>query len=112
MKSKFKYDDALDAFGCHGIGGIWGGLATGLFTQKSINSTAQWDGLVFGDTRLFAAQVLSIVITIVFAGVVTIIIISIIKAVMPIRVTKEEEAQGLDIVEHGEMAYPSFNGLD
>lgn len=112
MKSKFKYDDALDAFGCHGIGGIWGGLATGLFTQKSINSAAQWDGLVFGDTRLFAAQVLSIVITIVFAGVVTIIIISIIKAVMPIRVTKEEEAQGLDIVEHGEMAYPSFNGLD
>lgn len=112
IKSKFKYDDALDAFGCHGIGGIWGGIATGLFTQKSINSAAQWDGLVFGETKLFVAQVLSIVITIVFAGVATIIIMSIIKAVMPIRVTKEEEAQGLDLVEHGEMAYPSFNGLD
>ncbi|MDF2803864.1 MAG: ammonia permease [Anaerocolumna sp.] len=112
LKSKFKYDDALDAFGCHGIGGIWGGIATGLFTQKSINSAAQWDGLVFGDTKLFVAQVLSIVITIVFAVVATFIIMSIIKLVMPIRVTKEEEAQGLDIVEHGEMAYPSFNGLD
>ena len=64
LKQKLKIDDALDAFGCHGIGGIWGGIATGLFGKTSINSVAKWDGLVFGDHRLFLAQVLSIVITI------------------------------------------------
>lgn len=55
IKKKLKIDDALDAFGCHGIGGIWGGIATGIFTQKSINSTAKWDGLIFGDYHLFVA---------------------------------------------------------
>lgn len=112
IKSKFGYDDALDAFGCHGIGGIWGGIATGLFTQKSINSTAKWDGLVFGSTKLFVAQITSIVITIAFAATATFLIVSAIKLFMPIRVTKEEEAQGLDLSEHSEMAYPSFTGLD
>ena len=67
LKQKLKIDDALDAFGCHGIGGIWGGIATGLFGKTSINSVAKWDGLVFGDHRLFLAQVLSIVITIAVA---------------------------------------------
>ncbi len=112
VKSKFGYDDALDAFGCHGIGGIWGGIATGLFTQKSINSTAKWDGLVFGDTHLFMVQLLSIVITIIFAGIATFIILSVIKAFMPLRVTQNEEALGLDLTEHSESAYPSFTGMD
>lgn len=112
IKSKFGYDDALDAFGCHGIGGIWGGIATGLFTQKSINGTAKWDGLVFGDTKLFVAQILSIVITIAFAASATFVILFVLKKFMPIRVTKEEEAQGLDLAEHSELAYPSFTGLD
>ena len=52
-----KIDDALDAFGCHGIGGIWGGIATGIFTQKSINPVDRWDGLIFGDFHLFVAQI-------------------------------------------------------
>lgn len=112
IKGKFGYDDALDAFGCHGLGGIWGGIATGLFAKTSINSGAQWNGLVFGDTRLFVAQILSIVITITFAGIATFVIVSVIKLLMPIKVTQEEEAQGLDLVEHGEVAYPSFTGLD
>lgn len=64
VKKHFGYDDALDAFGCHGIGGVWGGIATGLFAQKSINPIAQWDGLVFGETRLILAQVISILVTI------------------------------------------------
>ena len=75
LKQKLKIDDALDAFGCHGIGGIWGGIATGLFGKTSINSVAKWDGLVFGDHRLFLAQVLSIVITIAVAIVGTLICI-------------------------------------
>lgn len=112
IKSKFGYDDALDAFGCHGIGGIWGGIATGLFGQTSINSAAQWNGLFFGDTRLFIAQILSIVITVVFAGVMTFIIVKVMKLFGDIRVETLEEADGLDVAEHGESAYPAFTGLD
>jgi Amt family ammonium transporter len=112
IKGKFKYDDALDAFGCHGIGGIWGGIATGLFAQTSINSAAQWNGLVYGETQLFTAQIISILFTIAFAGIGTFVILTVIKLFLPIRVATAQETQGLDITEHGEMAYPAFNGLD
>lgn len=112
VKAKFGYDDALDAFGCHGVGGIWGGIATGLFTHMSINSSARWNGLFFGDFKLLGAQLLSIVITIVFAAVMTFVIIKVIGLFMKIRVDASEEADGLDIAEHGESAYPSFTGLD
>ena len=112
LKQKLKIDDALDAFGCHGIGGIWGGIATGLFGKSSINSVAKWDGLVFGDHRLFLAQVLSIVITIVIAIVGTLICIGIVRIFTPLRVDPKEEMVGLDASQHGENAYPSFNGFD
>ena len=104
--------DALDAFGCHGIGGIWGGIATGLFARTSINSVAKWDGLVFGDIHLFAAQILSIVITAAVAVVGTLICIGIIRIFTPLRVDQKEEMLGLDVSQHGENAYPSFNGFD
>ena len=112
LKQKLKIDDALDAFGCHGIGGIWGGIATGLFGKSSINSVAKWDGLVFGDYRLFLAQVLSIVITIAVAIVGTLICIGIVRIFTPLRVDPKEEMVGLDASQHGENAYPSFNGFD
>ena len=112
LKQKLKIDDALDAFGCHGIGGIWGGIATGLFGKSSINSVAKWDGLVFGDYRLFLAQVLSIVITIAVAIVGTLICIGIVRIFTPLRVDSKEELVGLDASQHGENAYPSFNGFD
>ena len=112
LKQKLKIDDALDAFGCHGIGGIWGGIATGLFGKSSINSAAKWDGLVFGDYRLFLAQVLSIVITIAVAIVGTLICIGIVRIFTPLRVDPKEELVGLDASQHGENAYPSFNGFD
>ncbi|RGI27617.1 ammonium transporter [Ruminococcus sp. OM08-9BH] len=112
LKQKLKIDDALDAFGCHGIGGIWGGIATGLFGKSSINSVAKWDGLVFGDYRLFLAQVLSIVITIAVAIVGTLICIGIVRIFIPLRVDPKEELVGLDASQHGENAYPSFNGFD
>lgn len=112
LKKKFGYDDALDAFGCHGIGGIWGGIATGLFAEKSINPVAQWDGLFFGDTRLFLAQLLSIVVTIVVALLGTLISIGIVRFITKLRVSEREEVVGLDTSEHGESAYPSFNGMD
>lgn len=112
IKHKLKIDDALDAFGCHGIGGIWGGIATGLFAKTSINSVARWDGLVFGNVHLFVAQVLSIIITAAVAVVGTLICIGIIRIFTPLRVDQKEEALGLDISQHGENAYPSFNGFD
>ena len=112
LKQKLKIDDALDAFGCHGIGGIWGGIATGLFGKSSINSVAKWDGLVFGDHRLFLAQVLSIVITIAVAIVGTLICIGIVRIFTPLRVDPKEELVGLDATQHGENAYPSFYGFD
>lgn len=112
VKTKFGYDDALDAFGCHGIGGVWGGIATGLFGQTAINSVAKWNGLFFGDVHLLLAQLEGIAITIVFAASMTFIIIKVMKLFMDIRVEKSEEADGLDVAEHGETAYPAFNGLD
>ena len=112
IKHKLKIDDALDAFGCHGIGGVWGGIATGLFAKTSINSVARWNGLVFGNVHLFVAQVLSIIITAAVTVVGTLICIGIIRIFTPLRVDQKEEALGLDISQHGENAYPSFNGFD
>lgn len=112
VKQKFGYDDALDAFGCHGIGGVWGGLATGLFAQTSINSVAKWNGLFFGDIHLFIVQVISILVTIVVSIVGTLICIALVRLFTPLRVEKRDEQVGLDLSEHNETAYPSFNGLD
>lgn len=114
VKKKLGYDDALDAFGCHGVGGIVGGLATGLFALSSINGAAEWDGLITGggETHLFVAQLLSILVTIGVAVVGTLICTFITKLITPLRVTKREEQIGLDMSEHNESAYPSFNGLD
>ena len=112
VKGKLGIDDALDAFGCHGIGGIWGGIATGLFGLSSINDVAQWNGLVFGDSRLFVAQIIGIVVSIAVAVVGTLICAGIAKLFGPLRVSEKEEKVGLDISEHNENAYPSFNGLD
>ena len=112
VKAKFGYDDALDAFGCHGISGIWGGIATGLFANRSINPAIKWNGLVYGETKLFGVQLISIVISILVAAVGTFVIMSVLKKFKTIRVSQADEAQGLDISEHSESAYPAFTGLD
>lgn len=112
IKKRIGFDDALDAFGCHGIGGVWGGIATGLFAKSSINPVARWDGFVFGDYRLFAAQIVSILLTIAVAAIGTFVCATIIKVFIPLRVSEKEEKRGMDITQHGEDAYPAFNGLD
>lgn len=113
IKPKFGYDDALDAFGCHGIGGIWGGIATGLFASNKVNEIVANNGLVFGETKLIISQILAMLITIVLAVVGTAVIMFILKAFMKeLRVTPREESEGLDISQHGESAYPSFTGMD
>ena len=108
LKVKFGYDDALDAFGCHGIGGIWGGIATGLFAKSSINPIAQWDGLVYGQYRLFTAQIISILVTIAVAIVGTLICAGIVRLFTKLRVEEVEENAGLDDSQHGETAYTNL----
>ena len=112
LKIKIKIDDALDAFGCHGIGGIWGGIATGLFARTDINPVAQWNGLVYGETELFTAQLISILVTIAVAVVGTLVCIGITRIFTKLRVDHKDELLGLDTTQHGEQAYPSFNGFD
>lgn len=109
IKQKLQLDDALDAFGCHGVGGIFGGIMTGIFANPAVGGKA---GLFYGNVQLFLAQLESIVFTIVFAGLLSFVIISVIKFFMPIRVTDSEEALGMDRIEHDETAYPTFMGLD
>ncbi|MDR2405893.1 MAG: ammonium transporter [Deltaproteobacteria bacterium] len=111
IKKKLKIDDALDAFGCHGIGGMWGGIMTGVFATPAINEVCT-DGLIYGSFRQFGAQLASIVITIAVAVIGTLICVGIVKIFTPLRVGKREELIGLDVSQHQENAYPSFNGLD
>ena len=112
LKGRLKIDDALDAFGCHGIGGVWGGIATGLFAKHSINPVARWDGLFFGNYRLFVAQIIGIVVTVAVAIVGTLVCLGIVRLFTELRVDEKAEKVGLDISQHGESAYPTFNGLD
>ena len=114
LKKKLGYDDALDAFGCHCVGGITGGILTGLFCVPELSWT-DYGGLFYtGDPSLLLSQILGILVTIVFVGVADIIIALIVKAIFggELRVSEQEEALGLDVAEHGESAYPAFVGLD
>lgn len=105
MKEKMGYDDALDAFGGHGIGGTWGALATGLFATTVVNSAGN-NGLFYGNAHQVVLQLIGVVSTWVFSFVGTLILIKIVDLVMGFRVTKEEEVMGLDTVLHNESAYP------
>jgi len=104
LKNKFGYDDALDAFGCHGIGGTWGAIATGLFATKSVNSAGA-DGFFYGNVTLLWKQLIAIGATYVFAGVLTFLIVKVISLFIQVRVDQEEENLGLDLAIHGEKAY-------
>ncbi len=112
VKGSLHYDDALDAFGCHGIGGIWGGIATGLFATNLVNPAVVDQGLFFGGTKLIFAQLAAIGITVVLAGGMTFGILKLISLFLPLRVSADDENVGLDASQHAESAYPSFEGLD
>lgn len=114
LKPKLGYDDALDAFGCHCVGGIVGGLLTGIFCVPDLSWT-EFGGLIYtGDPTLLGAQALGIIVTIAFVGAIDIVIGIIVKLAFrgSLRVTNESEALGLDVSEHGESAYPAYVGLD
>jgi Amt family ammonium transporter len=99
-----RLDDTLDVFACHGIGGIWGALATGLFAQTAINAGAR-NGLLYGNPGQLAIQAVAVLASCTWAFVGSVIILKIIQATMGLRVTEEEEAMGLDLASHGEQAY-------
>ncbi|TYZ21993.1 MULTISPECIES: ammonium transporter [Selenomonas] len=104
LKEKLGYDDALDAFGVHGIGGTWGAVATGLWATTEINPDGA-NGLLFGETHLFTAQLVSIVVAYALAIAGTYVLYKIVAALMETRASEAEELTGLDIVEHGERGY-------
>ena len=104
LKPKLGYDDALDAFGVHGVGGTWGALATGLFASKTVNPAGA-DGLFFGNPAQIGPQMVSIFATWVFAAAVTFAILKLVGLFTPLRASEEEETVGLDLTQHGEEAY-------
>ena len=104
MKGRLGYDDSLDVVGIHGIGGIWGALATGLFASTRINPGGA-DGLFFGNPGLLWIQFISVAATMIFAFVMTIIILLVVNATIGLRVSEEEEQAGLDLSLHNETGY-------
>jgi len=104
IKNRLGYDDSLDAFGVHGIGGILGTLALGLFAQKAINPAGA-DGLFFGNPKLFVSQLIAIAVTVVYSFVVTAIMLKALDMTIGLRVDDESEVVGLDISQHGESGY-------
>lgn len=114
LKARFGYDDALDAFGCHGIGGIVGGILTGLFCVPELSWTGFGGLLYTGDPTLLVAQVLGIAVTIAIVLILDLVLVLVVKALCggSLRVDEADEALGLDVSEHGESAYPAFTGLD
>ena len=104
VKPKLGYDDSLDVVGVHGIGGTWGALATGLFASKAINAAGN-DGLFFGNPGQLWIQFVAVAVTWIFAFIGTLIILSILKVIMGLRVSEEEEQMGLDLSQHEEKSY-------
>jgi len=104
VKAKMGYDDSLDAFGVHGVGGAWGALATGLFASKAVNDAGA-DGLFFGNPAQFVHQLTGVVVSCVFAIAMTFVIIKFISLFVSIRVEEADELLGLDLAEHGERGY-------
>lgn len=105
VKPKFGYDDALDAFGVHGIGGIIGSILTGVFATRLVTGADGAQGALYGDWHQLWIQIVATLISIVFSAVMTFILFKIVDAVCGIRVGKRVEEEGLDIYEHGEAAY-------
>lgn len=101
---KTSIDDSLDVMACHGIGGIWGAIATGIFASTAINSAGA-NGLIFGEAGLLLKQLISIIAVIVYSLIVTAIILKVLESTMGLRVKDEQELEGLDITHHGEKAY-------
>ena len=105
VKPKFKYDDALDAFGVHGIGGIVGSILTGVFATQYITGEGGQQGALYGDWHQLWIQIFATLVSIVFSAIITFILYKVVDSWIGIRVSRRVEEEGLDIYEHGESAY-------
>lgn len=104
LKGKLGYDDALDVFGVHGVGGTWGAIATGLFASIAINSAGA-NGLFHGNAALLGKQLIAIVSVMAYSFIVTFVLLKVINIFTPLRVSKADEETGLDLSQHGEVGY-------
>ncbi len=104
VKTKLGYDDTLDAFGVHGIGGLWGAIATGIFATKAVNSAGA-DGLLLGNANQVWLQLMACGTTIIYTAIVTVIICFVVDKISGLRANQEEEIMGLDLSQHHERAY-------
>ncbi len=104
VKPLLGYDDSLDAFGVHCVGGIWGALATGLFASKLINPDGA-NGLFFGNPRQFLIQAIAVAVTLVYSFVGSLILYKVVDWIVGMRVTEKDEIMGLDLTQHNENAY-------
>ena len=104
VKEKLGYDDSLDAFGVHGVGGIWGALATGLFATRLVNADGA-NGLFFGNPGQFVIQIKAVVVTMVYSFVMSYLLLKLVGLFLPLRAEEEDERVGLDVTEHREAAY-------
>jgi len=104
IKPKLGYDDSLDAFGVHCVGGIWGALATGLFASKAVNAAGN-DGLFFGNPKQFLIQLSAVTVTLIYSFIVTFVIYKLVDFIFGMRVSEKEELIGLDLTQHRERAY-------
>ena len=107
VKPKFKYDDALDAFGVHGMGGIVGSILTGVFATRYISGEGGVEGALYGDWHQLWGQVVATAVSVVFSAAMTYILFKIVDKLVGLRVDARVEEEGLDIYEHGESAYNS-----
>jgi Amt family ammonium transporter len=107
LKPSLGYDDSLDVFGVHGVGGMWGTIATGIFASVAVNDGGA-NGLLFGNVKLFLIQCLYMISCIVYAIVMTWILFKFVDAVFCVRVEKQDELMGLDLTQHHESAYTVF----
>ncbi|MFQ5355843.1 MAG: ammonium transporter [Mariprofundaceae bacterium] len=103
LKKAMGYDDSLDAFGVHGVGGIVGALLTGIFAAGAFGGVGLADGMTIGSQLI--VQLEAILVTVVYCGVATFVILKILDAVVGLRVTNDEEREGLDVTQHGEQVY-------
>jgi Amt family ammonium transporter len=102
--TRTRIDDILDVFACHGVSGIWGSIATGIFATLTINPIA-FNGLLYGNPGPIVSQVLAVLVIAVYSFVGSYLLLKAINVFSPLRVSPEDEEKGLDLAEHGEEAY-------
>jgi len=102
LKTRFKYDDALDVFGIHGLGGMTGALATGLFARAAVGKV---DGLFFGNPAQFSIQIVAVLASVAFSFIMSLILLKIVDVVIGLRISEEDESAGLDLSQHSETGY-------